>query len=265
MSEVKTVVENERQQKVQELIVYFSKNICEDPQNGTVFDCDVIDALEKVKTKYATCKIKVPVPDTKDRYAQDSLPYQLGQALLQRVDSRCNTYRRYRGLKEHWEMLVQKQAYYFDRLLTKQGKNIEELLEVLEHSQNNSFWKQNILSGYKFMLHYEKIFQQIDVLDVVDTNPELTAKLIGIYRALINNPQYIPNKKAKPKFIQASVRMKEFYRDKSVDPYNWVEYLLACLEKVYTNKSENIYPGNLCSDHTWDILMPQYLAEIGLD
>lgn len=255
---------NERQQKVQDLIVYFCKDICEDPQNGTVFDSDVIDALEKVKTKYANCTVKVPVPDTNDRYEEHSLAYTLGQALLQRVDSRCNTYRRYRGLKEHWEMLIQKQAYYFDRLLTKQGKNIGELLEVLEHSQNDDFWKQNVKSGYKFMLHYEKIFQQIDVPETIDINPEITAKLIGIYRALINNSKYFPNKKARVKFVQASIRMKEFYADKDIDPYNWVEYLLACLEKVYTNKSEHVYPGNLCSDHTWDILMPQYLADIGL-
>jgi hypothetical protein len=256
--------ENDRQKKIQDLIAHFCCHYVEDSQNGTVFDCDVLNALEKLKVKYATCSVKLPVPDTKDRYSQDSLPYQLGVALMHRVDSRCNTYQRFRGLHQHWELLIQKQAYYFDRLLTKQGKCIEELMEVLEHSQNNDFWKQNVLSGYKFMLHYDKIFQQIDVPDVVDSNPDLTAKLIGIYRALINNPKYHPNKKAKAKFSQASIRMKEFYADKDIDPFNWVEYLLACLEKVYTNKSEHVYPGNLCSDHTWEILMPQYLADIGL-
>lgn len=41
-----------RAEKVQNLIEYFCRNLAEDPQDGTEFDCDVIDALEAVERRY---------------------------------------------------------------------------------------------------------------------------------------------------------------------------------------------------------------------
>lgn len=41
-----------RAEKVQNLIEYFCRNLAEDPQDGTEFDCDVLDALEAVERRY---------------------------------------------------------------------------------------------------------------------------------------------------------------------------------------------------------------------
>lgn len=238
---------------------------------------DAVSTVYKRTEKYANLKrsagpiytppkssseVKLPVPDSKKRFEPNSLPYQLADALLARVDKRCNTYGRYRGNPYHWELLIQKQAYYFDLLLHKDGKSVGEVIDVLDFSQNDEFWKGNIKSGYKFRFQYEKLLEQISVAK--DDNSELTEKIIGIYRALINNPSYNPSNGVRLKFIRARERMQIFFAGSEIDDSYWPEYLLGCLEKNYVDKGETVYPGHTCSDNTWGILMPQYMAEIGL-
>lgn len=41
-----------RLERINELIKYFAGKLSEDAQDGTPFDCDVLDTLEKLKEKY---------------------------------------------------------------------------------------------------------------------------------------------------------------------------------------------------------------------
>lgn len=216
----------------------------------------------------ATSKIKPPVPESDKRYGKESTEYALSALLLELVNKRSNVYSRYLDNPEYVELLIQKHAYYFDRLLNKDGKDVHELLSVLEWSQKNDFWKQNIKSSYKLREKYDTILGQMedqpkDTLEI-DENPKMTKKFIQAFRALISNHDYQPSVKEQNKFIKAAKRATEFYILRNIHPDYWAEYLMRCLEKNFLNKGLTIYPGNFNSDHTWNILLPQYMAEIGL-
>jgi hypothetical protein len=98
-----------------------------------------------------------------------------------------------------------------------------------------------------------------------DPNPELTHKLIRMYAKLINNKDFEPNRRQKPKFIEASKKLIEFFKNKGLCEKNWVHYLRGCLYANYTDKGDVLYPGNLSSNHTWSVLIPQYLIELGVE
>lgn len=38
-----------RSEKIKQLEIYFLENLVEDPQNGTDFDCDVLDNLKELQ------------------------------------------------------------------------------------------------------------------------------------------------------------------------------------------------------------------------
>jgi len=214
-------------------------------------------------------KIKPPVPESDKRYEKESIEYTLSALLIDLVNKRSNVYSRYMDNPEHVELLIQKHAYYFDRLLNKDGKDINELMSVFEWSQQNDFWRQNIKSSYKLREKYDTILDQMTEdfkydVSIADEFPLVTEKFIKVFRALISNPSYKPSVKEQNKFIAAARRATEFYVPRNIHPDYWPEYLMRCLEKNFLNSGLTIYPGNFNSDHTWNILMPQYLQEIGL-
>jgi len=98
-----------------------------------------------------------------------------------------------------------------------------------------------------------------------DPNVELTNSIIKIYGSLINNKEYEPlNNSEKNKFIETSKKMIEYYTKHSIIRRNWIKYLMKCLIKNYKEKGDIIHPGHLCSRKTWEVLMPQFLAELGI-
>lgn len=209
--------------------------------------------------------VKPPVPYTKQRWEKTSLPYMMSDYLLEAVVKRGDgTYKRYQNNTEYMELLKQKMCYSFDKMLHTDKIEAVELFQVLEWTQHHDFWAGNIRSSDKFREQYNTLVKQMKQEAVKDENPEFTSEIIEAYRTLITNSQYNPNGDQKAKFIAASKKMIEFFVRTGIDQSYWVEYLLECLDKNYCNKGENIYPGTMCSDYTWNILMPQYMASTGL-
>jgi hypothetical protein len=98
-----------------------------------------------------------------------------------------------------------------------------------------------------------------------DPNPQLTKELLGTFRKLINNPSFQPNSDDKNKLIDASVRCERFFRHKEqCERDTWAELLLECLERAYINVGHDVFIGHMWGDFTWDQLMPQYIAQCGL-
>ena len=93
---------------------------------------------------------------------------------------------------------------------------------------------------------------------------ELVNKLIKSYSSMINNKDFIPDQRQKHKFVEASRMMKEFFERHKIPKDNWIHHLMQCLNNVYLNKGEILYPGHLSSSNTWEILLPQYLIELGV-
>jgi hypothetical protein len=45
-----------REQRLTTLELFYLENLVEDPRDGTVFDCDVLDTIKALKLKYADRK-----------------------------------------------------------------------------------------------------------------------------------------------------------------------------------------------------------------
>lgn len=101
---------------------------------------------------------------------------------------------------------------------------------------------------------------------VEDKDPELTKRLIKTFKILTNNREFEPSDVQYVKFVKAAEKMKEFFgkRYTDMDVKIQIDFLFYCLYKNYIDKGEVLYPGHLSSSNTWDILMPQYLLELGV-
>ena len=97
-----------------------------------------------------------------------------------------------------------------------------------------------------------------------DQHPELTIRIIRLYGRLTNNPEYTPDQLRMNKFIEASEKMSAFFGKRKIPKETWMKLFSNCLEEVYINKGQLIYPGNLCSDTMWESIMPQFIAELGV-
>ncbi len=206
----------------------------------------------------------------KKRWPTESLPYKLGELLVDMVQKRRpGQFARYLTTDEGRYLLIQKQAYYFDAILERDGRPVEELLEVLQWSQEDDFWKGNIRSAETFRRQYGVLLKQMEEKGIgsmrVDHNSDLTQSLIRSYRGLIANPNFQPSPVQHTKFIVGAEKMVEFFHHyREVERSSWCECLTECLEKEYSDNSKPVYPGHYCSDHTWQVLMPQYLLDVGL-
>lgn len=103
-----------------------------------------------------------------------------------------------------------------------------------------------------------------ELADEGEYDVELVNKLIKSYSNMINNKGFIPGQRQKHKFIEASRMAQEFFGRHKIQKENWVHHLMQCLNNVYLEKGEVLYPGHLSSDNTWSILLPQYLIELGV-
>lgn len=213
--------------------------------------------------------VSSPKPYTSKVYDKESLPYKFAEALIAVVSKRRGTYNRYLKTDVGREKLLQNNSYSFDLLLRKDKKDVKEVLDVLTWSQEDDFWKNNILSADKFRLQYDRLLSQMQAKGIgssaPDPNADFTKKLIDVYRALIHNPGFNPSPLQRIKFIEASKKATEFFFTRGLENQDpWDNYILRCLSKNYVERGETIFPGHFCSTHLWEVLMPQYLSEVGL-
>lgn len=153
------------------------------------------------------------------------------------------------------------------------GRDPEEAFEVLVWSQKDVFWQKVINSPYKFR---EKYGQLLDIKegsnqqnqtkeDLNDAHPDITSKLIKMFCTEILSGRTPPwSTTDLGKFIRASRKISGFAKEAGLLVENVPKYLIQCLKSNFTDHGKPVYPGNLCSDNTWNILMPQYLRELGI-
>ncbi len=177
------------------------------------------------------------------------------------------------------EKLLQLWAYDFDLLLRVDGKSFDVVVEVLNFTVNHNFWWKCILSGGKFREQYERLRAEMgaegdkgkfihntsgDAIKTLDPNLELTNKIIKMFGHLINNSDYQPPPEIKYRFINAAACAKKFFESRSIIPENWIKHLSHCLDANYRERGNPVLVGHLDSHNTWEILMPQYLIELGM-
>jgi len=103
--------------------------------------------------------------------------------------------------------------------------------------------------------------------DIEDLNPGLTIDLGGIFSCLTNNKEYTPTNSQRSKFIEASIKMTEFFekRYSSIGERNRLSFVSDCLQKNFVDSGRTLHPGNLCSQEFWEILFPQFMSELGIE
>jgi len=158
----------------------------------------------------------------------------------------------------------------FDLLLTRDARDYDEAVAVLKWCQKDDFWQGQILSGDKFRKQYDTLVHAMNGgstgnFGLPDENPEITSKLVEAYGWLINNSQWKPHKGQMPKFIEAAERVIAFidlHNDRGLTVDELIGYLKSALQEAYREKGEMVHPGNMKSDYTWDVIMPQYLENV---
>jgi hypothetical protein len=168
------------------------------------------------------------------------------------------------------EEKIQKWCVDMDYTLRIDKRDPEQVLDVIEWSQGDTFWQKNICSTYKLRTQFGKLLDLMNVFQPVkpttnDPNKELTLKLIGNFEdTFLNCTRTVWPEREERKFVDASKRIINFSRMTKLKTESIQVYLIKCIKKKYTDSGMTVYPGSLCSDVTWNVLMPQYLTEIGI-
>ena len=51
---VSNLMDLSREDKLRAWELFYLRNMAEDPRDGTVFDCDILDAIKELRKKYVT-------------------------------------------------------------------------------------------------------------------------------------------------------------------------------------------------------------------
>ena len=112
---------------------------------------------------------------------------------------------------------------------------------------------------------YLKTRNNVQRNTIKDPNPELTNRLtVAIQKWRLCKKGFKPSAKQIGQLRLTVQKMMEFYKDRTdQDKEIWFEDLYDCLNDNYLGKGDAVSIGLLCSDHLWDILMPQQLRDCG--
>lgn len=160
-----------------------------------------------------------------------------------------------------------------DKLIRIDKREPDLVLDVITWCQQDSFWAQNVKSAETLRKQFPKLHERMDedkpgattVCRTRDMHPEITQKLIKQYtRDFLAGRETQWEAKDKEKFIKAARILVKFAHDGKLRQENVPGYLMRCLYLNYTEEEKAVLPGHLCSKRTWDVLMPQYLRELGV-
>lgn len=210
---------------------------------------------------------------TKKGWARDSIEYEISRLLLNLILKRTPDYFGakvvFKGVG--YEEKIQSMCIDFDRLLRLDKRDPEETIDVILWCQKDPFWSQNINSSYKFREQYSRLRDGMSVPGtakedvVVDKHPKLTAKIKRLYAQRIIGDIAINCSDAdNEKFIKAGAKANQFVEKWNVNLITIPGHLINCLINNFVDHGKPVHPGNLCSDNTWNILLPQHLKEIGI-
>jgi hypothetical protein len=227
---------------------------------------------EDYQKDYQEDVVKVATTSDEVQVEAETDGYILASALLALIRKNKKFYSR---IAKHFtpekeEKSLRRWAKDFDLLLTRDARDYDEAVEVLKWCQKDEFWQGQILSGGKFRKQFETLKNQMDGgscgrFREPDDHPEITEKIIAAYGWLINNSQWKPHKGQMPKFIEAAERVIAFidlHNDRGLTVDELIGYLKSALQEAYREKGEMVHPGNMKSDYTWDVIMPQYLETV---
>ena len=94
-----------------------------------------------------------PKPNPKEKYSPTSTEIGLSQLLFSLILNRN---------PKHKKPNLQKWAIHIDKAMRIDRRSESELRAVIEWSQGDSFWQNNILSTEKLRKHFDKLYMQME-------------------------------------------------------------------------------------------------------
>ena len=201
------------------------------------------------------------------KFPTNHIAYKLSRLIYERIKENGSFYSRiarFFETKEQGEDTLQDWAVHVDRILRLDNVSESDLRAVIEWCQTDDFWKGNILSGSKLRKQYKQLKQKMLMsrteIDELSPDPGLTKRIIRTYGKQIHNRNFEPLPHQNQKFVDATVCVMDAARRYGIDPREMIVHLATCLDSVYTENKKPVAPGSYCSQYTWDVLMPQFLA-----
>lgn len=201
------------------------------------------------------------------KFSTNHIAYKLSRLLYERVKENGSFYSRiarFFETKEQGEDTLQDWAVHMDRIIRLDNVSESDLRAVIEWCQTDDFWKGNILSGSKLRKQYKQLKQKMLMsrteIDELSPDPGLTKRIIRTYGKQIHNRNFEPLSHQKQKFVDATVCVMDAAKRYGIDSREMIVHLATCLDSVYMDNKMVVSPGHYCSQYTWGVLMPQFLA-----
>jgi hypothetical protein len=208
---------------------------------------------------------------TEKVFTEDDIEFQLAKVLLNQIlKRRPNYFGDTARTPAQKKTKCRNWAKSMDYMLRIDRRDPEEALDILLWSQKDPFWQKVITSPYKLREKYGQL-QEIREEKISSTkapadphsNITLELKRLFVDKFLPGKaPTWTVDNQAK--FIRTSRRIAGFAKKSGLKVENIPGYLVGCLKKYMSDHGNAVYPGNLCSDTTWNIQLPQYLKELGI-
>lgn len=156
------------------------------------------------------------------------------------------------------------------KIIELDGRAIEDIVDTIGWSQRNDFWKDNILSPQTLRKQYGRLHVQMEEEEkklqlLADDNPEITAEIIKRYERIFcwpkKNLSWDDYKKIH--FVKGAKHAVELANSTNLLLKNIPGYLIQSLQE-WKRGHHVVEPHNLSSEYTWQVLLPQFLREIGI-
>ena len=202
-------------------------------------------------------------------YPENSTPYLISKHLLTRILENYPNYHSKQLSKDGGtEELLQDWSYQVDLMIRVDKRDTDKIIELVEWTQDDKFWRQNIKSTGKLREKYDDLVGRMrdnpKYWQIHDTNPELTNKIISQYSLYIRKESYKPSPEDLVYFRKTTKKMIEFYQErKCQDKEVWIRDLFDFLSDKYEYRGKAFRPSYLCDPNLWNHDMPQFLKNCG--
>jgi len=209
-------------------------------------------------------------PKSSKHFHPETEAYQLAQIQLELIlDMKPNFQKKKLCSEELKEKKIQSWAIEFDKILRIDEREFLHMLNILDYVYQDDFLKCNILSPDKLRKRLDEVElrmpKHLTEKQFEDNNPELTKKLMRMYgKKFLRNRRFEAKPHDKEKFIKATKTLVSYCKENKRDPNSMVKYLLRSLDDFYASRGQSVMIGHVCSEYTWEQIVPQYLRNSDL-
>jgi hypothetical protein len=202
---------------------------------------------------------------------KNSVEYELAALLFEMIHKRRPNFHGEAGtVGKQKHLKIISWAGHIRLMIEKDKRAIDDIYEVIEWCQKNYFWKDNVLSTRKLRSQFGQL--QIRIEEEVkqnqipfDPNPKITEKFITNFEKVFLNgrkPAWTNNDVSK--FVTAAAKAATLAGETNLPVEEIPQFIIEALKCYKNNNCCMVHVGHLCAANTWDVLLPQYLKDVGV-